>query len=230
MCNRRDNAAGMMRRGLVTVVGFSPHLAEGKGLLLLSQNWIGLWERNMSVFREQRHGKKWAGTKVPVKKWSILSVKQPGCLVCLTATGYSKRYRNLGFWFINKIWHWFNLPEAAVFNFCICFWKTRRGKFSFQCLEKCRCWSSECRICSILPCKAQSKIKNWDACFARQINNRAVFSTSEWWSGLSFCNSNKKLQFPLIMGFWVEEPHSELLSVAHTSAQVVRSQCSRAWK
>lgn len=58
MCNRRDNAAGMMRRGLVTVVGFSPHLAEGKGLLLLSENWIGLWERNMSVFREQRHGKK----------------------------------------------------------------------------------------------------------------------------------------------------------------------------
>lgn len=82
----------------------------------------------------------------------------------------------------------------------------------------------------MLAWEAQPIIKNLDASFVWKINNRAVFSTCELWPGLSFCNSNKKLQFPLIMGFWVEEAHSELLSVAHTSAQVVRSQCSRAWK
>lgn len=41
MCNHKDNAAGMMRRGLVTVGTFSPPSAGGKRLLLFAL-WVGL--------------------------------------------------------------------------------------------------------------------------------------------------------------------------------------------
>lgn len=46
----------------------------------------------VSIQRAERDvEKKGTGMEVSVKNWKALSVNQAGILVCLTATGYSKR-------------------------------------------------------------------------------------------------------------------------------------------
>lgn len=111
MCKHRDNTAGMMRRGLVTVGTFTPPSTGGKRLLLCAESWVGLsqdgpeqlWEQCCTHLCQLAESKDMErselGHKCQGRNRTPLFFSQ----VCLTATGYSKRLINLGLWLINKM-------------------------------------------------------------------------------------------------------------------------------